>query len=491
MSTLMEELTAIKAVEDKITANKVANFAYTDTAYNDPANYADGVANYDPDAEQNVPVGNPSTLKVNTTILTKGWRSQASAITRMLMNHFLGRTSYNLNKVNDLFSLLLTKLMTFMGQPDGLATLNSTGKVVATQLYAIGSSNLSVTRSFLGAVFGNLLAHIWLQGSTATSLTFNCVHYAKGLWVGGSVSNGLWWSEDGKVWTQVTGTSISSTFSAILYAEGLWVAVTNMSDNNGIYRSTDGKNWYKGGGTYATDKYLCLAYGNGVWIAGGSSLYKSTDGVNWSVSDTHYAYAVVYARGLWVYASTTRLYWSDDDGVNWNDVTITTGNNCLCLGYANGLWVTGRGSGGDGLYWSTDGKSWTKGSGGGSYTFNAVYGANGMWVACSDSHGLWWSTDGKTWTQSSEASSYTFNSVFYLNGIWVACSASHGLWWSTDGKVWFQCNGATSYTVKATFCGNGAWVAGTDSHGLWYSSIDDLIADGTIDLGADIPLVNS
>lgn len=134
MSTLMEELTAIKAVEDKLTANKVANFAYTDHAYNNPLTEADGVASYDPDAEQNIPNANASTLQVNPTILTKGWRAQASAITRMLMNHFLGRCSYNLNKINDLFSTLLTKLMTYIGAPDGLATLDEDGYVPSAQL---------------------------------------------------------------------------------------------------------------------------------------------------------------------------------------------------------------------------------------------------------------------------------------------------------------------------------------------------------------------
>ena len=134
MSTLMEELTAIKAVEDKLTANKVANFAYTDHAYNNPLTEADGVASYDPDAEQNIPNANASTLQVNSTVLTKGWRAQASAITRMLMNHFLGRCSYNLNKINDLFSLLLGKLMAYMGVANGLATLDENGYVPTAQL---------------------------------------------------------------------------------------------------------------------------------------------------------------------------------------------------------------------------------------------------------------------------------------------------------------------------------------------------------------------
>lgn len=146
MSTLMEELTAIKAVEDKLTANKVANFAYTDHAYNNPLTEADGVDSYDADAEQNIPVANPSVLNVNSTILTKGWRAQSSSLTRMLMNHFFGRCSYNLNKVNDLFSLFLSKLLSFLGTANGIATLDSNTRLPNNQLPTIISlANTNIT----------------------------------------------------------------------------------------------------------------------------------------------------------------------------------------------------------------------------------------------------------------------------------------------------------------------------------------------------------
>ena len=67
-----------------------------------------------------------------------------------------------------------------------------------------------------------------------------------------------------------------------------------------------------------------------------------------------------------------------------------------------------------------------------SYGFYTVYYANGIWVAGSNnSHGLWWSTDGKDWTQGTGSmTSYTFNSVYYANGIWIAGSNRYGLWWS-------------------------------------------------------------
>ena len=134
MGTLSQDLTGIKAIEDKLTANKVANFAYTNEAYNDPLTYADGVTEYDVDNEQNIPVGTYQIMKVNATILAKGWRSQASSITRMLMNHFLGRCSYNLNKVNDLMSSLLSTIMSHLGTANGLATLDANGRVPYTQL---------------------------------------------------------------------------------------------------------------------------------------------------------------------------------------------------------------------------------------------------------------------------------------------------------------------------------------------------------------------
>lgn len=142
--SIKTEVQAIKTVEDTVVNNKVAKFAYTDEAYRD--NDADGVEEYDVTQAQNIPVSDPSILKVNATVLTKGWRSQASSITRMLMNHFLGRCSYNLNKIHDLFSNLINNLVTYIGAPNGLATLDNNGWLTEGQLpreLKFGSSLIS------------------------------------------------------------------------------------------------------------------------------------------------------------------------------------------------------------------------------------------------------------------------------------------------------------------------------------------------------------
>lgn len=159
MATLAEELTALKTEEDKITGNKVANFSYDDYAYEH--NDANGVDTYNVDNHQNIPNGTANILKVNATILTKGWRAQASAITRMLMNHFLGRCSYNLNKINDHFSALLTKLLSYLGVANGIATLDANGYVPTGQLsptgvvktvnsHAPSNGNVDVSKSDVG-----------------------------------------------------------------------------------------------------------------------------------------------------------------------------------------------------------------------------------------------------------------------------------------------------------------------------------------------------
>ena len=132
MGTLNEDLSAIKEVEDKIVANKVARFAYTDEAYT--TNDANGVAEYNVYKDQNIPTADASVLKVNETVLSKGYRAQASSITRMLVNHFFGRMSYNLNKVNDNVSNLIATLIGHRGTANGFATLDENGKVPYSQL---------------------------------------------------------------------------------------------------------------------------------------------------------------------------------------------------------------------------------------------------------------------------------------------------------------------------------------------------------------------
>ena len=132
MSTINEDVSAIKTIQDGLVKNKVARFSYTQKAYTN--NIVDGVDTYNVNNEQNIPNGTAAIMKVNDTIINKGYRAQASSITRMLMNHFLGRISYNLNKVNDNMKSLIDSLNSHLGTANGIATLDNDGKLSQTQL---------------------------------------------------------------------------------------------------------------------------------------------------------------------------------------------------------------------------------------------------------------------------------------------------------------------------------------------------------------------
>lgn len=129
---LKEDISTIKGVSDGLTANKVSQFAYDSTAYEN--NMVEGEDTYNINDHNCIPKPSLTILKINATVRDKGWRARASSLTRMLINHMLGRTSYNLNKVNDLFNTLLLKLYNFIGSANGLATLDANGRIPYSQL---------------------------------------------------------------------------------------------------------------------------------------------------------------------------------------------------------------------------------------------------------------------------------------------------------------------------------------------------------------------
>ena len=129
---LKEDIGTIKGVSDGLTENKVSQFAYDSTAYDN--NLVEGEDTYNINDHNCIPKSTLSILKINATVRDKGWRARASSLTRMLINHMLGRTSYNLNKVNDLFNTLLLKLYNFIGSANGLATLDADGRIPYSQL---------------------------------------------------------------------------------------------------------------------------------------------------------------------------------------------------------------------------------------------------------------------------------------------------------------------------------------------------------------------
>lgn len=139
MDLLKDRIDTLLAITGKLTANPVANLCYDNTAMGsaDSTGDADGVASYDVTAHQNIPLALASILQVNDTVLAKGFRSKASSITRMLLNHFLGRTSFNLNKIIAQLNSFFTYLLGTIKNPEltfGFASLDADGRVPYSQL---------------------------------------------------------------------------------------------------------------------------------------------------------------------------------------------------------------------------------------------------------------------------------------------------------------------------------------------------------------------
>ena len=112
--------------------NSVVNFAYTFTAYSEDD--ANGATVFDPEAENNIPVSTNEIIKLNPFVTNKGLRNQSSSFPRMFINHFFGRVSYNLNKTVDVLYGILYNLDSFIGNSNGLATLDNNGRIPSSQL---------------------------------------------------------------------------------------------------------------------------------------------------------------------------------------------------------------------------------------------------------------------------------------------------------------------------------------------------------------------
>ena len=487
---LLSELTSIKEdISDTLTNNKVSRFAYTQQAYED--NDADGVTVYNVNQEQNIPVGTPSVMKVNETVVERGWRARASSITRMLMNHFLGRISYNLNKANDMINSILSNLISYIGQADGLATLDSNGKITRSELpksdVAVNDTNTLFTakgafdytlgsltgRDWLCKVFGWAFGKTW-RGTNITN-GINEIVFSGDIFVAGT-ETGCWWSTDGKSWTLGTGIDPTFNIKNVVYGNGAWVAYAS---HNGNYWSEDGKVWSLCNGLDSSLDYTrSLRYANGIWLISISSQddnkgYWSENGKDWTLCTglpidwanyrtLDYFY---YANSLWLCTiANAGSYWSLD-GKNWSSATsgLTSGTVAQYC-YANNIWVAVTNSTSTNCWWSVNGKDWSQGTGGllTNATTEVVY-LNGIWLS-----GNYWSTNGKDWTQTTTSlSPNVLGKFFYAGGIWFATTTSTP-YWSENGKTW---TAFTSSTARAYCFGfaNGVWLK-TDSNGCWWSN---------------------
>ena len=292
--SINSDLTAIKTIQDGVKNNKVTRFAYTQTAYtnNDVNGHDDYVATRD----NNIPLPDLSVIQVNPTVVDKGFRARASSVPRMLLNHLFGRTSYNLNKLNDLFNELLAKIIASLGVADGIATLDSTGRIPYSQLpedameYQ-GDWNASTNTPTL------------VDGTGTKGDTYS-VTVAGTQTFGGETINFFVGDRiiyNGSIWQRASSGNVQSVSDILPEPENGNVDLSKQTDMTKLFNSAyldklftdcwyklwktgtvvDSNNYNSAGGQPYTNNPV--AYGNGIYVAvAGNSVFTSTDCKNWN-----------------------------------------------------------------------------------------------------------------------------------------------------------------------------------------------------------------
>ena len=277
---IASDLNAIKTITTGLVQNKLSRFSYTETAYTN--NDVNGVSTYDVNNEQNIPLGTPSVMKVNDTVVDKGYRARASSLTRMLLNHFFGRTSYNLNKVVDMLDTLISKISLSLGQADGFAMLDSQGKVaLLNNVENTGDSDTPVANGTTKFTTGGAYAlyQSIINDSINDKTSSPTQNSTKNFTAGGAYT----------LYQSIINDSINDKTSSPTQnstknftaggAYDFFANCTNKEDWLGkVFGWALGKNWTQGtGGTSYI--FRSMYYANGIWVAG------SDNGLWWSSFD--------------------------------------------------------------------------------------------------------------------------------------------------------------------------------------------------------------
>lgn len=220
------------------------------------------------------------------------------------------------------------------------------------------------------------------------------------LWViggyDGTSYNDVWYSTDGKTWTEATSSAAFSPrweHSTVVYDNKLWVIGGHDGDStNDVWYSSDGVTWTEATGDAAFPKrhyHTTAAFDGKLWVIAGrdtgyyNDIWTSTDGVTWTVGAGAAAFSkriqhttAVFDNKLWVIGgldgAIVNDVWYSDDGISWTEATpdadFPARGDHTTVSFANRLWVISgyKGGGASGylndVWYSTDGIDWTEAS---------------------------------------------------------------------------------------------------------------------------------
>jgi len=247
----------------------------------------------------------------------------------------------------------------------GTTNLNADTILYANGLFVAPTRNAGIWWSEDGKV--------WTQGLSGVAAAQNVI-YENETFICNLKSGLIYWSEDGKTWTLCTGTTSSiGALTELHYFNHLFLACGGVYSNTSerqtsknIYWSLDGRSWTQATGLTNIVAYTMVQH-NGILVCGSTSgVWWSEDGKVWTqvsnIASTYNIGCVIYANGLWVCGgknsgdSSCNVWWSID-GKTWTQGTV---NDAVFdhmpgvssnLQYHNGVFSNGKA-------WSKDGKIW-------------------------------------------------------------------------------------------------------------------------------------
>ena len=345
-------------------------------------------------------------------------------------------------------------------------------------------------------VYVSLDGVTWEQKVNASSANYFYYDETTGICLAGNGSGtgaGIYYSVNGYSWNvngSYTGRKISGFYGGggYVYAHIDGVA----------YSSPDGYNWSiisSISGKTIND----LEYNGGLWMISinantpSDSWYYSTNGSTFTkstVAFTDTTYGTAFQGGMqrinattWIVAMYTGIWYTTDKGKNWasSNLGIKSGNWQL-FSFKGKIYAASAGGPGStygGLYYTTDGKTWTAttgitdGANGASTSGKVFYSRGKCFISCNNNssiRGIYsLNSNGTSWTKvlANDHLMYADNNIFITNG---GKYSTDGVTWKLPDKSGAQ---NVDFTVSNAYCNGNSLVIATSkaADGMLYARL--------------------
>ena len=231
---------------------------------------------------------------------------------------------------------------------------------------------------------------------------------------------------DGTAWTESPLPNLSPQsfgYVSVKYGNGVFIACG--FESSIVARSVNGINWSNAGSAVFPGGFCDIEYGQGNFIIfdnyGGYANMSSNNGTSWSSASNfnNCIWGAAFGNNTWVAlydpsdVSKSSFFYSTTNGATWLRTNLPYSSYSQPVSFANNMFFSVVfGSSNNGLYYSTNGISWSKATGSIgtalNYT-NVVYG-DGVYMSYDLSRkGIIWSTNGTSWNFYSDSNTLGLN----------------------------------------------------------------------------------